>query len=101
MENKRKKDYKLIDGIKRNKKHPLTFFIPTIKEKKELNVGDRVKLGFANNNGKCGERMWVKIIKIKGIYFQGELDNRPLNPDFGIQVGSEIDFSFKHIIDIW
>lgn len=87
-----KKKYTLTDAIKQNKKYPKSFWIPSSKDIKELKKNSFAKVIFNNK-----ERMWVKITKINGDNFVGELDNVPVSVP--LSYGDVIHFNKKHIIN--
>jgi len=107
--------YRLMDGIKSNQENPDTFDIPSVTQKKSLEIGDFVKLGFLerpttyNKNDTGGERMWLKVTEIqrvhrRGKYIQGEfrakgtLDNDPVF--MPLKHGEVVQFQQYHILDI-
>lgn len=91
--------YTLLDGVKQHQLHPATFIIPSLEEKSALNVDDIIKLCF-EEEGKCSERMWVKITHIDGDNFEGLLDNEPFALE-NIELNDVVKFNSKHIIGIF
>lgn len=82
----------LLDGVERNKQHPLTFEIPTVDEKAAVKPGDFVKIGFEMYGR--GERMWVEVTESG----KGLLNNDPvLMP---MVCGEPVEFESKHILSI-
>jgi hypothetical protein len=75
---------------------PATFQLPPDEERKNLHVGDYVKLTFVDTSA---ERMWVKVTKIAspGVY-RGELMNTPIA--VSLTKGTPVVFSWQHVIDI-
>lgn len=88
-------NYQLIDVEERNKKHPDTFWIPSLEDRTDIDVGQWVKLIFQGKE--ITERMWVKVTNIVGSLV-GTLDNDPAA--LPITHGDSIDFEPKHIMDI-
>lgn len=89
---------KLVDASARNKKYPKTFQVPSKKEVKALCLHSLVKLGVITTPPSGVERMWFRIVEIKGDQFKGRLQNTPLNGD--MRYGDEIYFNGRHIMSI-
>jgi hypothetical protein len=93
----------LNSGVKLNRKHPTSFWIPDEDDKQAIEPGVVVKLMFTIDNvwGRhvWGERMWVQVVAIKKRHIVGRLLNEPLAiPRLGH--GDRIKFKRDHIIDI-
>jgi hypothetical protein len=89
----------LGSGVRRNRKYPDTYWIPSEEERGAVVPGMEVKLTFEMRDG-WGERMWVTVVGRKGRKLIGRLDHEP----FGIPRlvrGDVIKFKCDHIIDIW
>ncbi|MCW2223240.1 hypothetical protein M2232_006772 [Bradyrhizobium japonicum] len=94
----------LRNGVKTNKKHPKTFYIPTEKQRTSLKPTDLAKLGFEildRYDGELtGERMWVEVTGKVGPYYVGSLRNNPLTRHRHLKWGSPVVFLPEHVIDI-
>jgi uncharacterized protein YegJ (DUF2314 family) len=90
-----KMNYQLVDVEERNKNNPDTFWIPSLEDRQDIDVGQWVKLGFKGKE--ITERMWVKVTNIVGSLV-GTLDNDPAV--LPIAHGDSIDFEPKHIMEI-
>ena len=94
------KSFELEDIVKRNKKDPRHFLIPSSDEIANLKVGDLVRLFFVfrfkTNDGCRAERMWVEISQINGKYFKGYLTNQPCYIK-DLKVGDLIEFASDNI----
>lgn len=88
-------NYQLVDVEERNKNNPDTFWIPSLEDRQDIDVGQWVKLGFKGKE--ITERMWVKVTNIVGSLV-GTLDNDPAV--LPIAHGDSIDFEPKHIMEI-
>jgi hypothetical protein len=93
------------DGVSRHAEHPDTFWLPSQDEIATLEPGDMVKLMFEcrgkrtyGKDGLAAERMWVKITKIEGEKFVGELMNYPIVWG-NLWPGDTVKFQRNHIID--
>lgn len=89
----------LGSGVRRHRKHPDTFWIPSEEERGAVVSGMEVKLTFEMRDGWC-ERMWVTVIGRKGRKLIGRLDNEPVGIP-RLLGGDVIKFKRDHIIDIW
>lgn len=95
--------YVLVSGVLRNARHPNTFEIPDAADKRALQVGDFVKLGFTATGddvrpgfkGDFTERMWVCITSPG----QGRLDNKPSELTC-VALGDTVAFEPYHILAI-
>lgn len=94
--------YLLVDGEVMAKAHPKTFFMPPLKDRKALQVGDNVKLGFkpmGADKSVADERMWVTIEKVDAYSgFKGRINNTPAVVK--AKLGDPVTFERKHILDI-
>lgn len=88
----------LDSGVRRDREHPETFWIPAAAEKAALAVGDRVRLMFSLRDGWC-ERMWVKVTEVDRERIVGELLNQPIGIP-RLDQGRKVRFRAEHIIDI-
>jgi Uncharacterized protein conserved in bacteria (DUF2314) len=95
--------WRLESGVKMNRKYPDTFWIPSDEEKRDIKVGDHVRLIFEMSEqwgrGRWGERMWVNVEEINDRRLMGTLRNTPagipkLNP------GDRIKFTMDDVIDV-
>jgi hypothetical protein len=93
----------LESGVKRNREHPETFWIPDEEEKQAIEPGVFVKLMFDTTDlwGRTnwGERMWVEVVAIKKRHIVGVLRNQPLGIP-RLEFGNQLKFKRHHIIDI-
>lgn len=93
----------VANGVAMNAQYPDTFWVPSAEEIGTLEPGDFVKLMFESKGPTHdfdggGERMWVRITKIRGDRFEGTLANQSVC--FGhLDWGKRIKFSQQHIID--
>ena len=63
-----------------------------------LRVGDFAKLVF-REDGKTGtERMWVRVLRVVGRSYVGQLDNRPIQVR-GIRAGDQVTFPRSAVIE--
>ncbi|WP_336156711.1 hypothetical protein [Amycolatopsis sp. VC5-11] len=90
--------WKLKSGVKLNRLHPGSFWIPEEEEKDAIEPGTVVKLMFDQSDG-WSEKMWVIVEKVGNRTFVGSLANRPLGFP-RLDIGSKIKFQREHIIDI-
>jgi hypothetical protein len=93
-----------MDGETMHKASPVTFPIPTDTQRRNVEVGRRVKLGIQSPTGP-GERLWVDIESKESTAgacsFIGKMFNNPcFCKGHGIHKGDLIAFGVKHIIDI-
>ena len=98
-----KQSYKLLDGVKQNKKFPTTFEIPTEQEKKELKPGMYTKLVFESikkpQTRIFSERMWVKVTKVSKTGLVGTLANDPIILP-NLKFEDTIKFELNNIVSI-
>lgn len=97
----------LDDGEVYHRDAPDTFWIPDLRDRETLKVGDNAKLIFQisvddPDEPIAFERMWVAVSeRVPGGYI-GLLDNEPFaiaeNKDFWL--GSELPFEPRHVIAI-
>lgn len=90
--------WRLGDGVDRHERHPDTFEIPSDDDKAAIEPGMIVKLMFEMRDG-WGERMWVRVKRLKGKRLVGELVNDPVGIP-RLLYGDEITFTRDHVIDI-
>jgi hypothetical protein len=107
----RKHDYwELRSGEKAHSEHLDTFWIPTLEERQNLQIGQAARLIFdielEDEEGNIeiqGERMWVIFAEKYHSFYLGILDNSPgsfeISPDAYLCFGAEIPFLPEHIID--
>jgi hypothetical protein len=64
-----------------------------------LRAGDHVKITFLSTAGApAGETLPVRIIRVRGPAFRGELAARPASgPLAGLRVGSRVTFTAAHV----
>lgn len=82
--------------------YPYTFYVPSDHIKSQLKKDDLVQLmfQFMSDQQEATERMWVKIMSIDGVYFQGILTNDS-NHIEDLKEGKKIDFEAIHIMKIY
>jgi len=97
----------LVNCEERHREHPRRFEIPPLVQRQNLDVGDVVKLIWDDQNnqqGECGERMWVEVklvISLSGRRrYKGTLMNRPYYFKGVMQHGQEIEFGPENIAGI-
>lgn len=96
------KTWKLKNVEDEAKKYPDSFFIPSLEERKNIKINEKVCLHFIHllrkDNEPETERMWVTITKEKNLFskYKGILDNQPVYIK-GLNVGDEIDFGVENI----
>lgn len=90
--------YTLKDVVEWNRHFP-SFEIPQRSAREGCHPGDLVKLVFLPNDGSRPERMWVKIIRVNGEGYVGELTNTPLNRELATR-GDIVTFAAHHICSI-
>jgi hypothetical protein len=83
-----------------HRRSPISFSIPRSEQRKNLNLGDLVKLVFEADHpsptGLTAERMWVEVRAIQGSTFVGALDNTPSFLS-NLQPGDLITFGPEHV----
>src|SRR6266700_367449 len=93
-----------IDGEERQRHFPSTFQIPTQKQRQELRLGDKVKVGLTGSKGKHptpGERFWVKLMTINESCLTGTVTNALVYSQVhGVDYGDTLTFETKHVLDI-
>ncbi len=104
--------WQLRNGEESHNQNPDKFWIPPLKERKALKIGDAAKIILEieceNDDGEIiveGERGYVIISEIVGDKYIGILDFQPAcidKDEEGIYLcfGAEIPFSHEHVIDI-
>lgn len=91
---------RLDSAVARNLENPLTFEIPSEKERKSLKPGDFAKIIVIPRakGTPTGERIWVKVIKVlSGGRYLGAFANRPIF--FSADMEDEVIFKPDHIAD--
>jgi hypothetical protein len=95
--------WRLVSGVKQNREHPESFWIPDEEAKQAIEPGVLVKLFFDMRNGLDGdrwaERMWVEVIAVKQHHIIGMLKNEPIGIP-RLDLGDMVKFKRDHIIDI-
>jgi hypothetical protein len=98
---------RLIDGAAMNKKHPETFCIPSMEEKRALLVGDFVKIGAMTEkdvDGFMAERFWVRITEMAqhqgNVSFTGVVDNDLIGSSHGLKCEDRVFFKRRHVLCI-
>jgi len=93
----------LGDGQHRHRQHPDTFYVPDAADLDAIRPGDSVKLMFERNRQRkgwgSGDRMWVKVLEVRGDRYVGELDNLAVCIP-RLCPGQIVKFRREHIIDI-
>ncbi len=89
----------LGSGVRRNREHPDTFYLPPEEERQAVAPGMDVKLMFEMRND-GGERMWVTVTAVKKRKLIGRLSCLPVIIP-RLMPGDKIKFKRDHIIDIW
>ena len=91
----------LTDATESQQRSPYTFYKPSNTTIGQLITGSLVKLIFEFDDPDpdvpSAERMWVKVRKIDGGRFLGELDNVPHHIKT-LQLGACVEFESRHII---
>lgn len=81
-----------------HRENPRTFSIPRSDERKNLKVGDIVKMVFEPcQPEESAERMWIIVKKRTGKGYIGELNNQPATID-NLELGDEFEFGPEHVI---
>ncbi len=93
--------YELDDGEAIHREYPDSFWIPELKNRESLRVGDLVKLIFRMEETKGSddvsvERMWVEITEIYSPFYKGKLDNDPSGSDC-VKCGQTVVFSLQSL----
>ena len=103
----------LIDAEARNKESPLTFEIPSLKERQSLKRGSVVRLAFSFAKVRddaypmivpSTERMWVYVLAVSSdpsgnVEYTGKLDNAPYTTDV-IKYGAFVHFEPRHVASL-
>jgi len=91
---------RLGDGVRRNRRSPSTFWIPSEEAKAKIRHGDVVRLIFEERfPGGWSERMWVEVTKVGRRRLVGSLRNQPFTMP-RLERGDKVKFRRKHVIDI-
>ena len=81
-----------------HRENPRTFSIPRSDERRNLNIGDIVKMVFEPcQAGESAERMWVIVRKRTEKGYIGELNNQPATIE-NLELGDEFEFGPEHVI---
>lgn len=91
-------NYTLTDGVDMSDKYPDEFLIPTDEDKATIKPGMFVKVTVSFNKP-GGERIWIKVKKIKGDNIWGTVANNTEFPDI-LKCGDKIEFEKRHVINI-
>jgi hypothetical protein len=93
----------LASGVKRNREHPQTYWIPDEDAKQAIQPGVFVKLMFDTSDlwgrRNWGEGMWVEVVAIRKRHIVGVLRNQPIGIP-RLDFGDQVKFKRDHIIDI-
>ncbi len=103
--------WELSSGEEAHRENPDTFWIPDLRDRQSLKVGDSARLifeieGYGDNDEIeiIGERMNVIVSEIIGDFYIGILDHQPasIDPedDFYLGYGVEVPFKAEHVINI-
>lgn len=103
--------WQLRSAEESHRKHPDTFWIPSLVERKNLKRGQAARLIFEiegeEEDGTVsvqGERMWVIVAEKVGDTYIGILDNQPAcleqSDEVYLRYGAEVPFLAEHVIDI-
>ena len=96
------KTWKLRNVENEAKKNPDSFFIPSLEERKNIKINEKVCLHFIHllqkGNEPEAERMWVTITKERKFFskYKGILDNQPVYIK-NLNAGDEIVFGVENI----
>lgn len=94
--------YRLLDGEELNHAYPDTFEIPSAEARKDVRIGNWVKLGFmilSPTDNYDTERMWVAVAESSSDCYCGTLRNDPCH-DVGAVLGDPIMFGPQHLLNI-
>jgi hypothetical protein len=104
--------WELKSGLAQHHRSPETFYVPSERDRRALQMGDIVKLMFdialpAEDESDMEspsliERMWVIVAGKVGPYYLGELNNVPATSgeQENLGAGDEVIFLPEHVIDI-
>ncbi len=97
----------LEDGEEYHRAAPLTFLIPSLELRQNLQPGDLAKLIFRisvadGENTEAVERMWVIVTERVSTGYIGILDNMPsaIEENDSFWCGTELPFEPRHIIAV-
>lgn len=94
--------YTLVNVEERARKNPISFRLPSLKERTMLRSGDLVKLIVQAKNT-VNERLWVQVEGLAPGEFRhyvGALSNHPVSAAFGLAYGDKITFGPEHVAAI-
>jgi hypothetical protein len=93
-------EFNFIDGVQRNKENPDTFRIPSDEDKRNVKVGDNLKVGCTAAG--LTERFWVKVTGIGEDCYLCQVDNELVYTTMhGLSHGDPVAVQHKHILSIW
>lgn len=95
--------YYLDNVVKRNKRNPNTFWIPSKEQIEKIKFNDYAQLIFVPHDDEyMTERMWVEIYSIEIVndecVYLGRLANHPMNCP--IEYGDRVVFKNENIMNI-
>ncbi len=95
----------LVDCQERHRQYPDTFWVPTLSECSEVDLGVDVKVCAEDDSAALGERFWVTVrdkmatddgrLLILGAVFSDNMQKH-----WGVDVGDIIQFEPRHICQI-
>ncbi len=96
----------LVDCQERHQRYPDTFWVPTLAECSEVEVGMDVKVNAEDDSDVFGERFWVtvrdKLVADNGsLSLLGAILSDNMQKHWGVDVGDIIQFEPRHICQIW
>lgn len=91
--------WRLGSGVRRNREHPETFWIPSTKEREAIRPGMDVKLMYETKSGP-EVRMWVTVTQVRRRKLVGKLVSVPVLVPH-LMLGGKVKFKRDHIIDTW
>lgn len=95
--------WRLDDVEARAKQNPRTFFIPPPETRRNLQIGDTVKLVFLIEDAQpaeiAAERMWVEVVGLDQGLYAGRLLNQP-SAIATLEPGDVVDFGPEHVAAI-
>ena len=84
--------------------YPRTFSIPRSEQRRNLNIGQVVKLVFLldapGDDIPTAERMWVEVKEARGSQYIGILDNEPFHIS-NLKLGDAIEFGPEHVAALY
>ena len=96
----RRPSYTLDSAEQVHREFPRTFSIPRIDQRRNLAVGQTVKLMFRPRGAGFLERMWVIVKRKRRSQYSGVLDNTPAGLK-GLKIGDRVAFAARHVIAIY